>query len=619
MCGISGIINFNNQNVSPDSIQLMMQKMKRRGPDDEGLFVDQNIGLGFVRLSILDLSEAGHQPMHSQDDRYVIIFNGEIYNYIEIRNILQEKYTFKSDSDTEVILNSFIEWGEACVDHLNGMFAFVIYDKQTKNVFGARDRFGIKPFYYFLDENQFIFASDFPSILAVLPKQVSADETVIMNFLLTNRTNYSKNTFFNEIKRIEHGGVFRIEENKVLFFQWYDLEKKLNKSGFINPKEYYKEFKRSIEIQLRSDVPVGICLSGGLDSSAIASVILKEFNSDNLNSYSSVFEKGDIGDESEFIEIFEKDNIKMHFTKPTVDSLKKEMDEFIEMICEPVPDTSIYAEFKVMQLAKNYSTVILNGQGADEVLGGYDYFYGAYLKELLLKGKFFTFFSLIIKLMNFKKTKQNLYYLIFFLAPVKTKVKILLRRNNLISSNYIHKYKNTVDELIKDFYTFKTVNSFFIKHLKYKFEHHLIWSDKIGMHFSLETRFPFIDHNLIEKTINTNPSLILKDGWTKYILRESLENTLNDKIRLRKDKIGFETPEIKWFKDPEIVDYFRQIFNSESFNNRPFFQKGKILELLNQHVKGESNNAIQIWKAFHLELWYRKFIDKTPLYTEKKN
>jgi asparagine synthase (glutamine-hydrolysing) len=194
MCGISGIINFKQQPVQEQEIRLMMQKMKHRGPDDEGVFVDNNVGLGFVRLSILDLSPAGHQPMISDDKRFVIIFNGEVYNYIEIREELKTKYNFTTGTDTEVVLNAYREWGRSCLDKFNGMFAFVIYDITTKEIFGARDRYGIKPFYYYMDNERFIFASEIKSILPLIPR--AANDNAIYDYLLFNRTDHSVDTFF---------------------------------------------------------------------------------------------------------------------------------------------------------------------------------------------------------------------------------------------------------------------------------------------------------------------------------------------------------------------------------------------------------------------------------------
>ena len=212
MCGISGIVQFNNAPVREKDIRLMMAKMTHRGPDDKGIFLDNNVGLGFVRLSILDLSSAGHQPMFSHDCKYVIIFNGEVYNYIEIREELKHKYTFKTGTDTEVILAAYEEWGEDCLDRFNGMFSLVIFNTETKEVFGARDRFGIKPFYYYRDESRFLFASEIKSILPLLDKK-EANDSIIYDYLLFNRTDHTVDTFFKGIKKLQHGSWIKIKNN----------------------------------------------------------------------------------------------------------------------------------------------------------------------------------------------------------------------------------------------------------------------------------------------------------------------------------------------------------------------------------------------------------------------
>ena len=198
MCGISCILNFNGSHVKRSDIQVMMQKMKHRGPDDEGIFIKDNVGLGFVRLSIIDLSSAGHQPMFSNDGRFVIIYNGEVYNYLEIRNELKNKYVFKSNTDTEVVLASYQEWGKGCLSKFNGMFSFIIYDTKKRQLFGARDRFGIKPLYYYTDSERIIFASEIKSILPLIQPEVNNKS--VYNYLVYNRTDITEETFFSNIK-----------------------------------------------------------------------------------------------------------------------------------------------------------------------------------------------------------------------------------------------------------------------------------------------------------------------------------------------------------------------------------------------------------------------------------
>ena len=214
MCGISGIINLNNTPAKEADIRIMMQMIKHRGPDDEGVYIDSNIALGFVRLSILDLTLAGHQPMFSKDGRYVIVFNGEVYNYIEIKKELQHKHTFVTGTDTEVILAAYQEWGKECLDRFNGMFAFAIYDLKTKEIFAARDRFGIKPFYYYQDNEKFLFASEIKSILPLIGDKEPNDD-IIYDYLLFNRTDHSENTFFKDIKKLHYLGKMLISLVKI--------------------------------------------------------------------------------------------------------------------------------------------------------------------------------------------------------------------------------------------------------------------------------------------------------------------------------------------------------------------------------------------------------------------
>ena len=610
MCGIAGIIDFRNNDIDQGRIKAMMDKMRHRGPDDEGLYLDNNVGLGFVRLSILDLSPAGHQPMFSEDGGYCIIFNGEVYNYLEIRKELEGKYNFRSNTDTEVVLNSFLEWGSDCLEKFNGMFAFAIYNLKNRSVFGARDRFGIKPFYYRLSGDEFIFASEIPPILHVMPEKPKANDPVILNYLLLNRTNYSTDTFFEGIKKLPPGHYFELAGHEFKTFQWYSVRKKIDDTAdFISADEYSELFRKSIDLQLRSDVPVGICLSGGLDSSAIAATILKEHRHERFNSYSAVYNIPDKADESEYINEFRGSSMEMHFTSPDEHSLMQDLDIYIEALCEPVPGTSEYAEFKVMELAKKHSTVILNGQGADEVLGGYEYFYGAFLKELLLKGRFRKFLTEIFEQRKFGNFRKSIKYLIFFLLPSKAKILMLKDRRLLLDKTFLKKYRSDSLKTLRNLYGFSSLKDYFIRHFEHKFEHHLMWADKSGMHFSIEARFPFLDHQLIEKTLATQTDLIIKNGWTKYILREAFEGVMPDKIRLRKSKIGFATPEHQWLRTEKMKNLINGIFDSSSFNNRHYFNPVEVRKLWNAHLYGRVKEANTIWKFVHLELWLRKYID----------
>lgn len=608
MCGICGIINLNKQPVEESKLHLMMKSMKHRGPDDEGVFVKDHIGLGFVRLSILDLSMAGHQPMFSTDKRNVIILNGEIYNYIELREELKSKgYLFRSGSDTEVLLNSYIEWGESSLYRLNGMFAFAILDTYTNDIFAARDRFGIKPFYFYKDQNQFVFASDIPPLLKILDHKKEPENSVIFDFLAFNRTNHYEKTFFKNIFKLQHGHTLTVKSGSIHINRWYNLQDKLINIGSFqfNEGDFLEELKNSINLQLRSDVQVGTCLSGGLDSSAITSLVLNNKQDVDLHSFSAVYQKGQKGDESEYIAEFREKNLKIHYTYPTVNSLFVDLNNFIISQSGPVPTTSVYAEYKVMELAKGFCTVLLNGQGADELMAGYHYFYGYYFRDLIRANSWGKFLN---ELFQYTKTHKSVFGLKTLVFSINPRSLRHFKNHSFVDHGFYNDFYNKRNSLLDDFYKSKTLKEFLVRHFEYKFEHHLLWADKTGMQFSLETRFPFLDHNLVEKTLSIPTSNYIKNGYTKVIMRNALKGILPEKIRMRKDKVGFSTPESDWFKNKKLQALLADVIESDSFKSRGYFDVKQCKKELKSLQKYNRYNS-EFWKWIHLELWFRTFID----------
>jgi asparagine synthase (glutamine-hydrolysing) len=435
MCGICGIINFNGEHVSPHDLQPMMSSMKYRGPDDEGTFYNDNLGFGFVRLSIIDLSIAGHQPMISADGRYALVFNGEIFNYIELRKELISKgYSFKTKTDTEVLMTSYMEWGEDCLNHFNGMWAFALFDKEEQNIFVARDRFGIKPFYYHYSEQAFVFGSEIPVILTHLKEKPKPDYQSIFDYMVFNRTDQTERTFFEEIKKLQHGHYLNINlknDPQLKIKRWYNLREQVKKNRGMTTKEDFRElFSSAIGLRLRSDVPVGVCLSGGLDSSSIVSVLLQDYHKDDINTFSAVYEKGQRGDETEFIDEYRNLLTNRYFISPSPESLENDLFRFIRAHAEPIPTTSPYAQFKVMELASSKVVVTLDGQGADEMLAGYHDFFSYYFKELIYHKRFIKFFK---ELWHYTLNHRSIFgieALIFFLFPEKfrTDLRILEKK-----------------------------------------------------------------------------------------------------------------------------------------------------------------------------------------------
>jgi asparagine synthase (glutamine-hydrolysing) len=625
MCGICGIINFNGAPVEEQNLKKMMASMKHRGPDDEGIFLRDNLGLGFVRLSIIDLSSAGHQPMISANGRYVLVFNGEIFNYVELREeLIARGYSFKTRTDTEVLLNAFIEWGEDCLPHFNGMWAFVIYDRDEKRIFAARDRYGIKPFYYLLTDDSFIFGSEIPVLLSFLNTKPKPDYQSIFDYLVFNRTDQTERTFFEEIKKLQHGHFIQLNLNstnqslktnsalstsRIIIKRWYNLrERVLKTDGFKEANEFRELFSSAIGLRLRSDVPVGVCLSGGLDSSSIVSVLLRDYKKEDLKTFSAVYSAGQIGDETEFINEYKSSLRNMFFTTPSGDSLKQDLLRFIRAHAEPIPTTSPYAQFKVMESARGNVVVTLDGQGADEMLAGYHDFFSYYFKELLLNKRIF---KLLTEIRKYLKNHRSLFALkafVFFLFPEKQRTGLRVNEKKYLNRDFVKKYKDT-NSISGNLYGSISLNDALLNHFEYKLEHLLKWEDRNSMIFSLEARCPFLDYRLVEKTLATSSDLIIRKGMTKHILRESMKGILPDKIRLRKDKIGFGTPEDEWMRTQEWQALIIDLLKSRSFKERNLIDPEIALKRYQVHLSGKANLSKEIWKWIHLEIWHREYID----------
>jgi len=611
MSGICGIIKFDGNSPEKDKVISMMQRQKHRGPDDEGVFLDKSVGLGFVRLTATDSDELSHQPMFDDTGNYVIVHNGTIYNYIELREELIDKgIKFKSNSDTEVLLKMYIEYGKDCLDRLNGMFAFVIFNKRSNTVFGARDRFGVKPLYYFHDKEQFIFASEIPPILDVYGWENKPNELVIYEYLLHNRTDQTENTFFDGIKKLQHGHYFDIKDNQFTIKRWYNVADKIKECDG-NADNYKELLVDAVKLRLRGNFPVGVCLSGGLDSSAITSIIYRELSNTKVHTFSAIYNKGEHGDESDFINLYREELQNMHFITPDSSMLLSNLDHFIHIHAEPIPSTSSFAQYCVMSVAKNNVVATIDGQGADEALAGYHYFFGFYFKELLKQAKFGRLLREILQYFKKHNSIDGLKYLVYFLLPSFLKNKVSTFEKSYLNKDFVHRVASSGKNLIvNELYSSNNLNEALINHFEYKLEHLLKWGDRNSMAFSLESRTPFLDHRLVEYTLSMPSRCKIRNGETKYILRQVMKGLLPEPIRKRKDKIGFETPQDEWFRTPDFQALINEILNSESFQNRGFIYSKKALDLYSKHLKKEINISKEIWKWIHLELWFREFIDK---------
>lgn len=625
MCGIVGVIRFDEKPVEKKLITSMMQVIKHRGPDDEGVFIDGHVGLGHVRLSILDLSSAGKQPMTDLTGRYTIIQNGESYNYIELREELQAMgYTFKTQTDTEVVLNGYIAWGEKVLDRLNGMFAMAIYDKQEQTLFIARDRFGVKPLYYHVGDGQMVFASEIPAILKALQGKPKANENAIFDYLVFNRTDQTEDTFFADIFKLQHGcsmllkldnGNCTLDKSNLPIKKWYNLAEQVKarklEIGDLTledaEKRYMELFKRAIELRLRSDVPWGVCLSGGLDSSAITATIIRELKEKDVHSFSAVYGKDSKADESKFIDEFKGIVPNMHYIHPDAETLFAHLDDYVRIQGEPTPTTSPYALYCILTEASKYVKVILDGQGSDEAIAGYEYIPGLYYKSLFTHFKWCRLAKEIVQYAKLHKSWRHVKYMTFFMLPSKMRTKVRVAQRGYINPEFVAKHKDSV--IADKLYGANTMEEMLIAHFEYKLEHLTKWGDRDTMAFGVEGRSPFLDKDLVEYSIALKDELKIKGGYTKFILREVMKGIMPEKVRLRVDKKGFSVPQDEWFRTDQFQGLVREILQSESFAKRGYFKSEEAMKLYQRHLNGEINISKDIWKWINLELWFRKYID----------
>lgn len=624
MCGIAGIVNCDNVNNihTPSQLLGMTNLMKHRGPDDEGfaffnpfsfgegfgeaitaggndsskdvwqssfqyapqkqvgsIAMNYPVALGFRRLSILDLSAAGHQPMCSKDKNLWIVFNGEIYNYLELREELKKKgHHFETNTDTEVILVAYLEWGEKCLDRFNGMWAFVIYNRKENKLFGARDRFGVKPFYYYFDKNVFAFASEQKALVKSSFVKTGINKKMVFDYLALGEIEAAEEGFFQNILELMPAFAFSFDINNKSFKKWqyYSLNHNNNFKLFNRSKcnEYTERLKElifdAINIRLRSDVAVGSCLSGGLDSSSIVCVanqLLKNTIGEQQKVFTASFANENI-DESKWAELVVKQTqTEWHQTFPTAEGLMKDIETLI--YCQDIPmwNTSTYAQFKVMQLAKeNGIKVVLDGQGGDELFAGYQHHRLAYLIELLRNYMCSSF----LKELNYSSP-------LFFLKNYFKYNGISKLPSESVAA--IHKfYFNDLKFINQDIWNehknrFSFLNQRHIESLNQmlcnEFNHsylkgYLKCEDRCSMWFSIESRTPFADDiNLIEYVFQLPAAYKMNQGISKFLLRETMKDILPEKIRNRKDKLGYTTPNNRWLfemKD-ELKSYLTKDLN----------------------------------------------------------
>ncbi|MBI4947159.1 MAG: asparagine synthase (glutamine-hydrolyzing) [Bacteroidetes bacterium] len=563
MCGIAGIYKFNSTSVTQYELKKMTDVITHRGPDGEGHWVNSvgNVGFGHRRLSIIDLSENAKQPMHYANGRYTITYNGEIYNYVELKEELVRKgYDFKSNSDTEVLLALYHLKKENCLSDLDGMFAFAIWDEHEKTLFCARDRFGEKPFHYYHDEARFVFGSEIKQFWETdIEKRV--DQEKLLQYAQTGIIDDPKNitaTYFKNIKQLDSAHYLLIDSNKQLTVkQYWDINLNVPKfKGTIDQaaEKFLQLFTESIRLRLRSDVPVGSSLSGGLDSSSIVLLIDalkgKELKQHTFSARFKDFAK----DEGVHIEAVVKacKNLEVHYTWPDKEYFEKVFDKVTYYQDEPYGSASMVAQYAVMELAKqNNVTVLLDGQGADEQLGGYFFFYHTYLHQL-----FYSNSSLYdSEYAAYTKLHQQSTPYCSVTDSETLRMKFGRYRRRILKGEM--PYKNQLNINFKN----STTQTGLKELLRY--------GDRNSMAHSVEVRLPFLSHKLVEFIFSLPEEFKLHQGWTKFVLRKAMDGILPKSICWRVDKIGYEPPQKNWIQSEKFsveIERASKILNMPRMN-----------------------------------------------------
>lgn len=627
MCGITGKISLSDKNISASEVEAMCDAIRHRGPDDHGAYVspDAKVGLGHRRLAIIDLSPLGHQPMRYLD-RYVIVFNGEIYNFQEKRTqLVKDGYTFRSHSDTEVILALYDKYREGCLDHLRGMFAFALYDEQEQTLFCARDRVGKKPFKYFFDGNVFLFASELKAILTQ-PEYTREIDYEAIHHYLTLQYVPAPLTGFRNIQKLESAHYLSLDlKTKTLKKERYwklDYSQKLSLSEEEWKKQILEKLEESVKMRMVSDVPLGAFLSGGVDSSAVVAMMARH-STNPIKTFSIGFKEekyNELPYARMVAEQFKTDHTEFIVEPNAIDVLPL----LVRQYEEPFADSSALPTYYVSKLTRKYVTVALNGDGGDENFAGYTR-YSAFQSSIflehfswlaktlgvpitcLLKNLFrTTLFDRIYRLTKSLAVDYRERYMGFtsyFTNEQKAKLYTDAFRQKILNNN-------TYDLIGKRFLEAgaknKTEQAVYADFATYLPEDLLVKVDIASMTVALEGRSPFLDHEFLELTAKIPFDLKIKGlNNKKYILKKALAHILPHNI-LYRPKMGFGVPIDAWFRG-ELREYAQKKLTGGKLVSQGLFKKEAIEEILHTHISTQINFSPQIWALLTLELWLEEY------------
>jgi asparagine synthase (glutamine-hydrolysing) len=606
VCGIAGFLSRTDAPADRGALQAMVDAVAHRGPDGDGTFYEGKVGLGSRRLAIIDLSENGAMPMRCAASGRVIVHNGEIYNYVELRaELAKEGYQFRTATDTEVILAAYDRWGEACVQRFNGMWAFALYDPANDIVFCSRDRFGVKPFYFADEPHFFAFGSEIRQLLPLLNAR-QACRTVLLDALVFSSTDTSNETFFAGVTRLAaaHNLRYYVSTGN---FETYRYYKVLRSDKFKGLSETEASdalrdlLTDAVRLRLRSDVPVGTCLSGGLDSSSVASIaasLIRDTGGAHRFSAITAVSEDSANDESEFAKaVVDAADLKWHPIRPSFEEFRSTLPDVIRAQEEPFTTPSMCMQFLVMREAKRQGlTVLLDGQGGDETLLGYERYSVSVVREAYDQSGMRAAIGAMRDLAkNNSKLglAQQLMFLGYFSSPRLRWLNYRRRMNGVHCFPTLAHYRNLTANTAVDVFDAQ----------RREIEHDVIpgllrYEDRNSMWHSVETRLPFLDYRVVEFGLNLSASMKLKNGWMKYPLRRAMSALLPDAVAWRKRKVGFEAPDGHWL--PRLRATMLESVQRSELLRELFAMKSEPLRV--QHLA-----LPKLWQLYVAALWANEF------------
>lgn len=596
-------------------VQRMTSSLVHRGPDDGAIHTLGSVGLGFRRLAILDLSDAANQPMVSDDGKLILVFNGEIFNYVELRAELQALgHQFKSSGDTEVLLHAYLEWGRECLHKLNGMWAFVIYDRKRDLLFGSRDRFGIKPLYYYQNSECFLFGSEIKAILSSGLYPYGPNWKVVAEFLLQGRLDESSHTFYEGIEQVPPGMAFELDfTGRMRTWRYWSLDE-LPARDIEDPIQSFAQlFEDSVRLHMRSDVPVGVCLSGGLDSTSIICAVARLRNGSRQPLLGFSYNADEFDESSYVADTIEQTGalLKRLHTDPL--QLWDGLGNVLAMHDEPVHSMTALVGFELMKLAAaNGVKVILNGQGADETLAGYSIYFKRYWHTLIKQGSLGGAWR---EIGLYKDAHGGSQAGLFFNA-FRHLIQAELWRASVYRQLAHWKHQRSVQHhpwfkqelsahlsLEPGGYTDWTLEAALTRSVHCTpLPLYLRIEDRNSMAHSVEARLPFLDYRLVSLVHNLSAHWKMRGPWNKYVLREAMRQRIPESVRARVDKMGFPVPQKTWFSGA-LYERAQDLIGSREVRERGIYNVAAVKRDLELHRQGNIDVSGKLFNLVQIELW----------------